>query len=194
MKILIFPKYGRWHYEWMPARGFALIAALMILFAAVPATAQLRVEDRMRIGDISIAYDSNRWLPSGGGTATTARLTARELRRGFDFGMEVEEKINVCRAETVDDLLWQRLAQIIKGQHSFRFPQRQAPRKFGKMTMHMTSVANGCHVLTSFVFACGEYRGKTYSMWLNPAGCVLGGDLGTAEEMMIRLLTTIVTR
>jgi hypothetical protein len=169
MKISICPKSCHWHFELAPARGFTLIAILMILFAAAPAAAQLRVEDRLRIGDISIAYDSNRWIPTAGDTSTNVRLICREPRCGIDIEMEVEEKLNVCRAETVNELLSQRLAQATKGQHPFRFPQRQEPRQFGKMTMHMTSATNGCHVLTSFVFACGEYRGKTYSMWLNPA-------------------------
>lgn len=165
----------------------ALIAVLMTLVGAISANAQLRIEDRLKVGDISIKYNSNRWILMRGNTATMAQLKCRELYCGIDVGIEVEEKLNVCQAETVDKLLMRRLLLAATGQFSLYKPEYRKVQKYGKMAMHISKAYNRCHVQTDFVFACGEYRGKTYSMWLIPQDCTKYNS----DQLMTRLLSGI---
>jgi hypothetical protein len=170
---------------------FFLTTILASFIFANSATAQLRVEDRLRIGDISIRYDSNRWMLSSERTTKKARLDCRELRCGIEVRIKVEDKANVCRAETVDNFLLKRARETTVENFSLYGPQSQKVLQSGKMTWHMAKAYSGCHVPTEFVFACGEYRGRTYSMWLSPKGCTISRTSGSPEEIMTRLLSGI---
>jgi hypothetical protein len=169
-------------------RVLTLIVVFMFFAAANFARAQFRVEDRLKIGDITVKYDSNRWMLMTDRTAIKARLMCRGQHCGIDIGIEVEEKINVCRAGTVSELLLKRLPQLTARPFTLYEPGHRKERQYGKMTVQMTRAYNGCHVQTDFVFACGEYRGKTYSMWFIPDGCVISASTGTAEQQMISFL------
>ena len=173
-------------------RCFILIFALMSLAVANSTNAQLRVEDRVKVGDITIKYDSNRWMLSSGNAATKAQLECRGPNCGINLRIEVEDTRNVCRADTVNDLLLQRMSRVTNEEFRPYVPRLRKVQQFGKMTMHIARAYNGCHVQTDFVFACGEYRGKTYSMWLTPDGCVIKGGTGSSERMMNGLLSGIV--
>jgi hypothetical protein len=169
------------------------MAVVALVLAAPAARAQLRIEDRLKIGDIAIKYDSNRWMPMPDRTATRARLVCRELHCRSNIGIEVEDKKDICRADTVNELMFQRMRQVTNGEftpYDLRFRKVQ---QSAKITWHMTRAYNGCHVPTDFVFACGEYRGKTYAIWLAPDGCGRPRGADSWEQMMIRLLSGIAT-
>ena len=172
-------------------RLLALGVVVALALAAPAARAQLRIEDRLKIGAIAIKYDSNRWMPMHDRTATQTRLACRELRCSTDIGIEVEDKTNICRADTIDELMLQRTRQVTKEDFRSYDPRFRKVQKSAKITWHMTRAYNGCHVPTDFVFACGEYRGKTYAIWLTPDGCGRPSGEDSREQLMIRLLSGI---
>jgi hypothetical protein len=172
-------------------RLLALSAVAALALAAPAAHAQLRIEDRLKIGDIAVKYDSNRWMPMHDRIATQARLTCRELHCRIGIGIEVENKTNICRADTVNALMLQHTRQVTKEDFRSYDPQFRKVQKSTKITWHMARAYNGCHVPTDFIFACGEYRGKTYALWLTPDGCGRSSGEGSPEQLMSRLLSGI---
>ena len=171
----------------MNVLNIVVIFAAMMVSADV-AVAQLRIEDRIAIGDIAVKYDANRWRMSSRATASV-QFSCQSNNCDAEVQIAVDARNGVCTKNAVGDLALERLREIAG--RKFYEPRFIGARRYMKMDVLLVSAYSGCHVGRSdFVFACGEYRGKTYSAWIVPRGC----NAGDSEALLGSILAGVITR
>ena len=156
----------------MNVHSIAPIAVLMALALAPSAYAQSRANQRNHsagLGEITIKYNTNRWVFATSYDKDVETRFVCRTEQGLHCGtvrVEVADKANICRAETVNDL-WQSKLPL---DQNWSLLSAEVERKtFGKLTMHVATRFSRCRGVAGLSFACGEYRGKTYTMWLVPS-------------------------
>lgn len=171
----------------MNALYFVIVFVAMIVgFDA--AKAQLRIDDRIAIGDIDIKYDANRWRMTSSAPASV-QFSCQQKGCDADVRIVAEARNGVCTKSTIVSLALERIREAA-GQRFYE-PEFIGARRYMKMDVLLVYAYSGCHVGKSdFVFACGEYRGKTYAAWIVPGGC----SSGNSEALLTNILSGMITR
>jgi hypothetical protein len=167
---------------------------LMIAFYVMPVTyefalgQQHRIEDRIRIGNITIKYDANRWRLVRY-SSDVVEFSCDGQKCDASVWAHLENNESICNDRSVSLLALEKSA-VLPRKFSGT-PKLIAERQVGKLKFLFVSMYSGCHVGRSdYVFACAPYRDQTLTAWIMPRSC----SSGPSKELLSALLSGIITR